>query len=45
MEENKPVTQKKSMAEGWKRRFALIYAGQAFSLIGSSAVQFAMSLP
>lgn len=26
----------------WKRQFALIYAGQAFSILGSAAVQFAV---
>jgi DHA3 family macrolide efflux protein-like MFS transporter len=26
----------------WKKRFALIYTGQAFSLLGSAAVQFAV---
>jgi len=26
----------------WKKQFAIIYAGQAFSLLGSSAVQFAV---
>lgn len=26
----------------WKQQFAIIYAGQAFSLVGSSAVQFAV---
>ena len=26
----------------WKKQFAIIYAGQAFSLIGSAAVQFAI---
>jgi DHA3 family macrolide efflux protein-like MFS transporter len=28
--------------ENWKKQFATIYAGQAFSLLGSSAVQFAV---
>ena len=26
----------------WKRKFAMIYTGQAFSLLGSAAVQFAI---
>ena len=26
----------------WKKQFAIIYAGQAFSLVGSAAVQFAI---
>jgi len=30
------------MKPSWKRRFAVIYAGQAFSIIGSAAVQFAI---
>ncbi len=30
------------MAGNWKKQFALIYAGQAFSLLGSAAVQFAI---
>ena len=29
-------------ASNWKRRFAIITAGQAFSLVGSSAAQFAI---
>ena len=28
--------------ESWKRRFVIIYTGQAFSIIGSAAVQFAI---
>ena len=28
--------------ENWKRQFSIIYAGQAFSILGSSAVQFAL---
>ncbi len=28
--------------EKWKKQFAVIYAGQAFSLLGSAAVQFAV---
>ncbi len=27
---------------GWKRQFYTIYAGQALSILGSSAVQFAI---
>lgn len=30
------------MNKNWRRTFAVIYAGQAFSLLGSSAVQFAV---
>lgn len=30
------------MTNNWKRQFATIYAGQAFSLLGSAAVQFAI---
>lgn len=30
------------MHKNWKKQFALIYAGQAFSLLGSAAVQFAV---
>lgn len=30
------------MNKSWKRQFATIYAGQAFSLLGSSVVQFAV---
>lgn len=30
------------MTKNWKRQFATIYAGQAFSLLGSAAVQFAV---
>lgn len=30
------------MEKSWKRQFVTIYAGQAFSLIGSAAVQFAI---
>lgn len=30
------------MNNNWKKQFATIYAGQAFSLLGSSAVQFAV---
>lgn len=30
------------MKENWKKTFAVIYSGQAFSLLGSSAVQFAV---
>ncbi len=30
------------MKQGWKKQFAVIYAGQAFSLLGSAAVQFAV---
>ena len=26
----------------WKKQFAIIYAGQAFSILGSAAVQFAI---
>ena len=28
--------------ENWKRQFAVIYAGQAFSILGSAAVQFSV---
>jgi DHA3 family macrolide efflux protein-like MFS transporter len=28
--------------DNWKKQFAIIYSGQAFSLLGSSAVQFAV---
>ncbi len=28
--------------ENWKKQFAIIYAGQAFSILGSAAVQFAI---
>ncbi|HOG00031.1 MAG TPA: MFS transporter [Clostridia bacterium] len=30
------------MNKSWKRQFAVIYAGQAFSILGSAAVQFAV---
>ena len=30
------------MKPNWKKQFAVIYAGQAFSLLGSAAVQFAV---
>ncbi len=30
------------MTENWKKTFAVVYSGQAFSLLGSSAVQFAV---
>ncbi|MDL2248734.1 MFS transporter, partial [Tyzzerella sp. OttesenSCG-928-J15] len=30
------------MNKNWKKQFAMIYAGQAFSLLGSAAVQFAV---
>jgi DHA3 family macrolide efflux protein-like MFS transporter len=30
------------MHQSWKKQFAIIYAGQAFSLLGSAAVQFAV---
>jgi len=30
------------MGNNWKKKFAVIYAGQAFSLLGSAAVQFAV---
>lgn len=30
------------MNKNWKRQFAVIYAGQAFSLLGSAVVQFAV---
>lgn len=30
------------MYTNWKKQFAIIYAGQAFSLLGSAAVQFAV---
>lgn len=30
------------MSSDWKRKFITIYAGQAFSLVGSAAVQFAV---
>ena len=30
------------MSKNWKRQFVTIYAGQAFSLVGSAAVQFAV---
>ncbi|MEM5769580.1 MAG: MFS transporter, partial [Bacillota bacterium] len=30
------------MNKNWKKQFAVIYAGQAFSLLGSAAVQFAV---
>lgn len=30
------------MDSGWKRNFVIIYIGQAFSLVGSAAVQFAV---
>lgn len=30
------------MNANWKKQFSIIYAGQAFSLLGSSAVQFAV---
>ncbi|MDL2252764.1 MFS transporter [Ruminococcaceae bacterium OttesenSCG-928-I18] len=30
------------MTANWKRQFSIIYAGQAFSLLGSAAVQFAV---
>ncbi len=30
------------MEAGWKKTFAIIYTGQAFSLLGSAAVQFAV---
>lgn len=30
------------MNSNWKKRFLIIYAGQAFSLLGSAAVQFAI---
>jgi DHA3 family macrolide efflux protein-like MFS transporter len=30
------------LKQNWKQQFALIYAGQAFSLLGSAAVQFAV---
>jgi DHA3 family macrolide efflux protein-like MFS transporter len=30
------------MNKNWKKQFAIIYAGQAFSLLGSSVVQFAV---
>lgn len=30
------------MQRNWKRSFAIIYAGQAFSILGSAAVQFAI---
>ena len=30
------------MNDNWKKHFITIYAGQAFSLLGSSAVQFAV---
>lgn len=30
------------MANKWKKQFAIIYSGQAFSLLGSAAVQFAV---
>jgi len=30
------------MQTNWKKQFAVIYAGQAFSLVGSAAVQFAV---
>ena len=30
------------MHKNWKKQFALIYVGQAFSLLGSAAVQFAI---
>ncbi len=30
------------MNQNWKKQFAIIYAGQAFSLLGSSVVQFAV---
>jgi len=30
------------MGDHWKKKFAVIYTGQAFSLLGSAAVQFAV---
>lgn len=30
------------MTKNWKKTFAIIYAGQAFSILGSAAVQFAI---
>ncbi|MGD9559499.1 MAG: MFS transporter, partial [Oscillospiraceae bacterium] len=30
------------MTQSWKRPFILIYTGQAFSIVGSAAVQFAI---
>lgn len=30
------------MKDNWKKTFAVIYAGQAFSIVGSAAVQFSM---
>ncbi len=30
------------MEHNWKKKFVVIYAGQAFSLLGSAAVQFAV---
>ena len=30
------------LTENWKKTFAVVYSGQAFSLLGSSAVQFAV---
>ncbi len=30
------------MNQSWKKQFAIVYAGQAFSLLGSAAVQFAV---
>lgn len=30
------------MSKNWKKQFMTIYAGQAFSLLGSAAVQFAV---
>jgi len=34
--------QENRMENNWKKKFAVIYAGQAFSLLGSAAVQFAV---
>ena len=31
-------------AKNWKKKFSIIYLGQAFSIIGSSAVQFAIMI-
>lgn len=38
----KHITHTNLLNHSWERQFAVIYAGQAFSLLGSAAVQFAV---